>query len=114
MGKRAEAEPLNTRIARAYVEALIAGGEREVALAFVSAHSALVRSELDATPDPALVQLAEQLRQTPPVASKKSDHLPADSFVSASVPEAVPEAVREAVPGGRTVHVDPSGEVLWR
>ena len=100
--QRAEAEPLNTRIARAYVEALIVGGEREVALAFVAAHSALVRSELDATPDPTLVQLSEQLRQTTPVVSRKSDQFPPDGFISASVPEAV---------SGRT---DGSPRPLWR
>ena len=103
--RRTEAEPLNTRVARAYAEALIAAGEREVALAFIAAHSALVRSELDATPDPALAQLADQLR-TAPVQSTKRDHVRADGFLRTSVLEStVPESPAFAAPAAP--HAEP-------
>lgn len=67
--KRTEADPLSARAARGYVEALVAAGDREAALSFIATHSALVRSELGADPDPELLRRADQLRRAPAATS---------------------------------------------
>ena len=51
---RATVDPLSARVARAYMEALVAAGDREAAMQYAQVHFALVRSELGAEPDSAL------------------------------------------------------------
>lgn len=57
------AEPLSTRHAVGYIQALLGLGDRVGALEHARAHSALVRRELDADPDPSLAALVAELRQ---------------------------------------------------
>ncbi len=58
----AQAEPLSTRHAIGYAQALLGLGDRAGALEHLSAHAAMVRRELDADPDPALLALVGELR----------------------------------------------------
>lgn len=55
-------EPLNSAVALALVEALAAAGDRAGALRHAQVHETLLREELGAGPDPAVVALAERLR----------------------------------------------------
>ncbi|MBA3760337.1 MAG: tetratricopeptide repeat protein, partial [Gemmatimonadales bacterium] len=61
----AEAEPLNSRIAISYMEALSAAGDHAGALHFARSHETLLREELDAEPDAAVVAVAERIRTHP-------------------------------------------------
>jgi DNA-binding SARP family transcriptional activator/Tfp pilus assembly protein PilF len=68
----ANADRLNSRVALRLMESLAAVGDRGGALRFAQAHEAIVRSELEAAPDPAIVALAAKLRtaeSAPPAAS---------------------------------------------
>jgi DNA-binding SARP family transcriptional activator/tetratricopeptide (TPR) repeat protein len=68
----ANADRLNSRVALRLMESLAATGDLGGALRFAQAHEAIVRSELEAAPDPAIVAFAAKLRaaQSPaPVAS---------------------------------------------
>jgi DNA-binding SARP family transcriptional activator len=56
-------EPYNSRIALRYMQALDAAGDRAAALRHADAHSELLRTELDATPDGEVIALAERLRR---------------------------------------------------
>jgi DNA-binding SARP family transcriptional activator len=53
----------NSRIALRYMEALGAAGDRAAALRHASAHSELLRADVDAAPDADVVALAERLRR---------------------------------------------------
>jgi DNA-binding SARP family transcriptional activator/TolB-like protein len=55
-------DPYNSRIALRYMQALEAAGDRAGALRHASAHSDLLRTELDAVPEREVVALAERLR----------------------------------------------------
>ncbi len=55
-------DPLNSRVALRYMQALEAAGDRAGALRHASAHSQLLRTELDAAPEQEVVALAERLR----------------------------------------------------
>ena len=59
----ATADPLSGRSAAGYIQALIATGQRAAALAFAKTHQETIRRELGAEPDPAVVRLADQLRE---------------------------------------------------
>lgn len=61
----AAADPHNGRVASRYMEALEAAGDRAGALKYAAWHSALLRTELDAAPDPEVEALAERLRRSP-------------------------------------------------
>jgi TolB-like protein len=61
-----QADPLNARITIGYMEALSAAGDRAGALRFGRSHEALLRSELDAEPDPSVVAVVERLRNPAP------------------------------------------------
>lgn len=58
----ANADRLNSRVALRLMESLAAAGDRVGALRFAQAHEAIVRGELEAAPDPAIVALAAKLR----------------------------------------------------
>ncbi len=61
----AAAEPLNGRVAVGLMRALAAAGDPAAALRHAAIHEALLREELDAAPDPAVVALAARLRTKP-------------------------------------------------
>jgi DNA-binding SARP family transcriptional activator len=61
----AAAEPLDGRVAARLMAALEAAGDRAGALAHARVHAALVRQELDLSPDAQVAALAERLRQAP-------------------------------------------------
>ena len=64
--RRIDAEPLNSRGARGYAEALIASGDREAALAFSVIYTTLVRAELGVDVDPETARLFERARAKAP------------------------------------------------
>lgn len=68
----AAADRLNSRIALRLIESLAAAGDRAAALRFAQTHEAIVRSELESAPDPAIVAVTARLRRTesaPPAAA---------------------------------------------
>jgi adenylate cyclase len=58
-------EPANGRIALRLMLALDAAGDRAGALQYARVHSALLKEEYDAEPDPEMVALTERLRREP-------------------------------------------------
>jgi len=63
--RHAEADPLSSRAAMRYVDALVATGDRETALSFGAVHAARIREELEAEPDPELIARLNRLRVAP-------------------------------------------------
>jgi DNA-binding SARP family transcriptional activator len=76
----AEKAPLDSTVALRLMEALAASGNRAAALQHAGIHTALLREELGATIDPAIVSFADRLRSTP------ADH----SISVAAQPEVAP------------------------
>ncbi|HET8625448.1 MAG TPA: BTAD domain-containing putative transcriptional regulator [Gemmatimonadales bacterium] len=62
----AEQDPLSSRVTIHLMSALAAGGSRADAIEQARVYQELIRRELDADPNPAVVALAEQLRRSPP------------------------------------------------
>jgi DNA-binding SARP family transcriptional activator len=69
----AETDPLSSRIAIHLMSALAACGDRAGALEHAQAYEILVQGELGAAPNPAIVALADRLRQAPPQSSALAD-----------------------------------------
>jgi DNA-binding SARP family transcriptional activator len=66
-GLLATADPLNARVIVALAEAHVAAGDRAAALRAMTAHAALVRTELEAEPDPGVTDWIARLRRAPQV-----------------------------------------------
>jgi TolB-like protein/Tfp pilus assembly protein PilF len=60
-----ETDPLNSRVAVSYMDALCAAGDRPSALRFVRTYETLLREQFDLDPDPTVIAAAEQLRSRP-------------------------------------------------
>ena len=105
--KRAATEPVSARVARAYMTALAAAGDREAAGRHARIYADLVRSELDEEPDPSITTLANQLRagdganvgvgaftptEPPPVSSSESVAASIDASPLESTPRRRPTA----------------------
>jgi serine/threonine-protein kinase len=92
-------EPLSARAAVGLMTALAAAGDRGGALQHARIHEALLRSELDAAPDPEVAALAERLRDTPTPAewARSDERAPAGAgpVGGATAALARPAAVRE-------------------
>lgn len=58
----AQLDPLNARVAVAYMEAAAAAGDRAGALQFARTHERLMRAELDASAEGAVLEAAERIR----------------------------------------------------
>jgi len=61
----ADGDPLNSRVAVRFLEALSAAGDRVGALEFARVHEKLVREEFEAAPDPAVMAAIERIRSHP-------------------------------------------------
>ena len=98
-------DPLNSRFAASYMEALVAIGDRPGAVAHGSAHTELLRRELDADPDATFQRLVARLRdqhrapplafepaapRTPSVAAADARQVPNEQRVSQLVPRFTP------------------------
>lgn len=66
--RRAVHDPLSARVARGYIEALAAAGDRETAIRHAAVYAQLVRGQLDAEPDAEVMNLAQSLRTQPAAA----------------------------------------------
>ena len=68
-------DPLSSRVALGFMEALSAVGNRAEALQFARVHTELLRNQLDADPNPAVLALADRLRGggPPPESSPPAD-----------------------------------------
>jgi len=91
----AELEPLDARRALAIMRALAAAGDSARALAHARTYEALVRGELDAPADPAVIALASQIRT--------------DSERQPMTPSAPAPAIRAAAPNGPELPTRTSG-----
>lgn len=60
----AELDPLSSRVALGLMRALVASGDKALALQHAQAHDAFVRYEVRAAPDPAVAAFADHLRAT--------------------------------------------------
>jgi DNA-binding SARP family transcriptional activator len=60
-----EHDPYDTRAVTGLLHALLEAGDRPKALVYAERHMALLRKELDLTPDPELRKLVEQVRARP-------------------------------------------------
>ena len=69
MRRLASAEPLNSDVALRLMLAMVASGNRAGALQHFEIHSALVRQEMECSPDPAITEYAAALRELPRVAA---------------------------------------------
>ena len=65
-------DPLSARVALALLRALAAAGEPEAALQHARIHATLLREEVGAPPDPAIVAFVSELRERMAVAAPKS------------------------------------------
>lgn len=90
--KLATDDPCASRIALAYMRALDAAGEREAAIRYAETHARIVRSELDAEPDPSIAALVGELRSTSSV-SKQSMPAPQLSHIVAGKKSEADKAV---------------------
>ena len=100
-------DPYSSRIALRLVQSLAGAGDRAAAVQHARLHEALLRSDLDVEPDPAVRTLAEQLRgepsaepdaaggRAPAVASPAGGAAP----VGAPLPSYSPPAAAHAPPG---------------
>jgi DNA-binding SARP family transcriptional activator/TolB-like protein len=78
--RRAALDPVDSRVARKYIEALAAQGDREGAIRYARIHAELLRTELGVEPDPSLMAFAEAVR-APSVTAPAS--APANVFTKA-------------------------------
>lgn len=67
--RRANLDPMDARATLRLMQALAAVGDREGALRAARVYETLVREELEAEPDSAVTQLAEELKKRPSVAT---------------------------------------------
>jgi serine/threonine-protein kinase len=58
----AAADPFNSRVTVAYMEAAAAAGDRASALQFAQAHEQLIRAELDVASDPSIAEAVTRIR----------------------------------------------------
>lgn len=72
--RRSAHDPLSGRVTLAFMEALAANGERERAIHQASIYSKLVRQELEADPDRAVVAFASRLRDAPEAPRPSAGH----------------------------------------
>ena len=93
-----ELDPLSTRYALSCMNALVKAGDRAGALAHARQHEAVVRRELETSPDPEVLSLADRIRRALPVpapqpAGPAAIPSPAEPFQPASIPPS-PHLVR--------------------
>jgi DNA-binding SARP family transcriptional activator len=88
-------DPYNSRIALRYMQALEAAGDRAEAIRHASAHTELLRADLDAAPDAEVIALAERLRlESRPAANGAPSPTRPLSTVSSPLASAIEEALQ--------------------
>jgi DNA-binding SARP family transcriptional activator/tetratricopeptide (TPR) repeat protein len=117
------ADPLNSRLALCLMSALDAVGERAAAIRHAETHSALLRSEMEIEPDPAVVAFVERLRamevravvaESPPeLPSLQPMHPVPDSVRPGGIPSRRRRVSRPAVLLGLLLFTAAVG-VMWR
>lgn len=85
--RRAAESPTDSRVALRLMEALAAAGDRAGALQHARVHEALLRAELDASPDPAITAFAERVRADPGVVAPPSSRTSGDGPAGSDSPE---------------------------
>ena len=78
--ERAQAAPYDSRVTLRLMEALAAAGNRAEAIQVATTHRRLLQDELGASPDPAVEDLAERMKEAPPtgVTSPPTSPAPAE------------------------------------
>jgi TolB-like protein/DNA-binding SARP family transcriptional activator/Tfp pilus assembly protein PilF len=108
-------DPYSSRVALALMQALVAVGEREAAIHHAAAFQRLLREEIGAEPDAAVLRLAGRLRSEPgdqPGAGTSAPDVPSDAGGAPQLPVAVyrapdlplPVDSAEAAAGTPTAH----------
>lgn len=103
--KAQAADPLNGRVAVRAMLAMEAAGDRVGALRHAAVHAALVREELETAPDPAVTELADELRSRPQSGVPGGSPLPASAARAPQVAPRTERAAHRARGGRRTVVV---------
>ena len=113
-----EHDPFDTRAVTGLLHALLQAGDRPRALRYAERHMALIRKELDITPDPEIRRLVEQARARPvgqpdaPHASATPAASPAPAVAPATTP--APAAAAAPAPPPLTRPAPPAGPArLW-
>ncbi|MEP6732310.1 MAG: BTAD domain-containing putative transcriptional regulator [bacterium] len=96
----AAADPISSRVALSFMRALVASGDRAAALQHARVHAAVVRAELDVDADPAVLALAEDLKNAPPVVAPPTVERTADAPVHFSASPDVGPIHRRETPLG--------------
>src|SRR5687768_11872317 len=118
--RRSAHDPLSGRVARLYMEALAAAGDRERAIRHAAVHAHQVRQELEAEPDAEVLRLADRLRETrgqPVTAEVPRSEAPSPlEETSQAVPAGGPEATKlvdSGAPASARWSADPAKLRLW-
>ena len=132
----ARLDPLDSRIAASYMEALSALGDRAAAIAHGRAHTELRRRELEVGPDAIVERVVERLREAtdlpaggrvpgsalPPAGRERETGAPPTAAAAIpGAPDVLPVPYRRLVPGRRTALIGASvaalvitGVFVWR
>lgn len=111
--RAAAVRPLDSRIARNLMEALVAAGDPGGALQHASIHATLLREELDIEPNESVAELARSLRQSPTPRLRADAPLPVAVAEPAIALEGAPDGSRETLEIARAADRDaPSAEVF--
>jgi DNA-binding SARP family transcriptional activator len=119
--RRVVADPYNARVVLRLMESLDAAGDRAAALKQAAMHASLLESELGATPDPAVLAFAEQLRRSPrrshgleppvPARSENGDEVAADFAPTGNTENHSARTASDLVP---TAPVNTTRRLRWR
>ncbi len=85
-----EHDPFDTRAVTGLLHALLQAGDRPRALRYAERHMALIRKELDITPDPEIRRLVDQARARP--AGREEPRTPASAPAQPPAPPVTPAA----------------------
>lgn len=85
-----EHDPFDTRAVTGLLHALLQAGDRPRALRYAERHMALIRKELDITPDPEIRRLVDQARARPAARDEPAPPPAGDASPGSPAPESLP------------------------
>jgi DNA-binding SARP family transcriptional activator len=112
--RAAELRPLDSGIALGLMKALAATGDRAGATRHAALHATLLRTELDLPPDPAIVKLAESLREPAAEPATTGERAPVDAERVAEVAPTGSDASNPDVATGPRTDLSSPAEIAPR
>lgn len=108
--RQAAADPFSSRVALGLLRALTAAGDRPGALEYAAVYEGLVRSHLEADPDPAIAEFVASLRRAPMAEPRtRSDQRQAQAAESATAPAPSETSVALLVAPTAVASPEPAG-----